>query len=90
MTNNKNNIIIIYKGGLAEWQSSTKTLKQIILEIRKLMLEEKISQRQIAESLGITPQGFTKLINKKNFSFEDAQKILNAMGYHLIYDFEKN
>ena len=22
--------------------------------------------------------------------FEDAQKILNAMGYHLIYDFEKN
>ena len=64
--------------------------EQIILEIRKLMLEEKISQRQIAESLGITPQGFTKLINKKNFSFEDAQKILNAMGYHLIYDFEKN
>ena len=59
--------------------------EQIILEIRKLMLEEKISQRQIAESLGIT-----KLINKKNFSFEDAQKILNAMGYHLIYDFEKN
>ena len=64
--------------------------EQIILEIRKLMLEEKISQRQIAESLGITPQGFTKLINKKNTSFEDAQKILNAMGYHLIYDFEKN
>lgn len=64
--------------------------EQIILEIRKLMLEEKISQRQIAESLGITPQGFTKLINKKNFSFEDTQKILNAMGYHLIYDFEKN
>ena len=64
--------------------------EQIILEIRKLMLEEKISQRQIAESLGITPQGFTKLINKKNFSFEHAQKILNAMGYHLIYDFEKN
>ena len=64
--------------------------EQIILEIRKLMLEEKISQRQIAESLGITPQGFTKPINKKNFSFEDAQKILNAMGYHLIYDFEKN
>lgn len=67
-----------------------ESTEQIILEIRKLMLEEKISQRQIADSLGITPQGFTKLINKKNFSFEDAKKILNAMGYRLICDFEKN
>ena len=67
-----------------------ESTEQIILEIRKLMLEEKISQRQIAESLGITPQGFTKLINKKNFSFKDAQKILNAMGYHLIFEFKKN
>ena len=63
--------------------------EQLILEIRKLMLEEKISQRQIADKLEITPQGFTKLINKKNFSFNDAQKILNAMGYRLTYDFEK-
>ena len=67
-----------------------ESTEQIILEIRKLMLEEKISQRQIAESLGITPQGFTKLINTPNFSFEDAQKILNAMGYHLIFEFKKN
>lgn len=66
-----------------------ESTEQIILEIRKLMLEEKISQRQIADSLGITPQGFTKLINKKNFSFEDAKKILTAMGYRLICNFEK-
>ena len=46
-----------------------ESTEQIILEIRKLMLEEKISQRQIAESLGIMPQGFTKLINKKKFQF---------------------
>lgn len=64
--------------------------EQIILEIRKLMLEKKISQRQLAEALGITPQGFTKLLNKKNFSFEDAQKILNAMNYHLVFSFEEN
>ena len=67
-----------------------ESTEQIILEIRNLMLEEKISQRQIAESLGITPQGFTKLINKKNFGFEDAKKILITMGYHLVCDFEKN
>ena len=53
--------------------------EQIIVEIKKLMLENKVSQKQIAEVLNITPQGFTKLLNKKNFGFEDAKKILNAM-----------
>ena len=62
--------------------------EQIIIEIKKLMLEKKVSQKQIAEALNITPQGFTKLINKKNFSFEDAKKILNAVGYELIIDFQ--
>lgn len=64
-----------------------KNNEQIILEIKKLMLENKFSQKQIADSLNITPQGFTKLINKKNFGFEDAQKILAVMGYELTIDF---
>lgn len=62
--------------------------EQIIVEIKKLMLENKVSQKQIAEILNITPQGFTKLLNKKNFGFEDAKKILNAMGYNLIVHFQ--
>ena len=62
--------------------------EQIIVEIKKLMLENKVSQKQIAEVLNITPQGFTKLLNKKNFGFEDTKKILNAMGYNLIADFQ--
>ena len=66
-----------------------ETNEQLVIEIKKLMLDEKISQRQIAETLGITPQGFTKLINKKNFGFEDANKILSAMGYHLSIEFQK-
>ena len=62
--------------------------KQVIVEIKKLMLENKVSQKQIAEVLNITPQGFTKLLNKKNFGFEDAKKILNAMEYNLIVYFQ--
>lgn len=62
---------------------------QIITEIKKLMLENDISQRTIAKELDISPQGLTKLMNKKNFGFEDAEKILNAMGHTLIIDFEK-
>lgn len=63
---------------------------QIIVEIKKLMLEEKVTQRQLADALGITPQGFTKLLNKKNFGFEDANKILSAMGYSLSCSFQKS
>lgn len=63
--------------------------EQIVVEIKKLMLEDHVSQREIAEKLNIKPQGLTKLLSKKNFGFEDAQKILSAMGYQLIIDFNK-
>lgn len=66
-----------------------KNNDQILIEIKKLMLENKITQRQIAEILKKKPQGLTKLMNKKNFGFEDAAKILNAMGYDLLIDFQK-
>lgn len=65
-----------------------KDNEQIVIEIKKLMLESKISQREIADKLNIKPQGLTKILNKKNFGFEDAEKILSAMGYDLIVDFQ--
>lgn len=63
--------------------------EQIAIEIKKLMLESKITQREIAAKLEMKPQGLTKLLSKKKFGFEDADKLLSAMGYHLIIDFEK-
>lgn len=66
-----------------------KDNKQILIEIKKLMLESKTTQREIADKLGIKPQGLTKILNKKNFSFEDAQKILFVMGYDLVIDFKE-
>lgn len=63
--------------------------EQIVIEIKKLMLETKMSQREIADKMNIKPQGLTKLLNKKNFGFEDAEKILSVMGYNLIIGFER-
>lgn len=63
--------------------------EQIVIEIKKLILETKMSQREIADKMNIKPQGLTKLLNKKNFGFEDAEKILSVMGYNLIIDFER-
>ena len=67
-----------------------KDNEQILIEIKKVMLETKTTQREIADKLGIKPQGLTKILNKKNFGFEDAQKILSAMGYDLIVDFSRS
>jgi transcriptional regulator with XRE-family HTH domain len=66
-----------------------KDNEQILIEIKKLMLETKTTQREIADKLGIKPQGLTKILNKKNFGFEDAQKILATMGYDLVIDFKQ-
>ena len=65
-----------------------KNNEQILIELKKLLLENRTTQKEIADKLNIKPQGLTKLLNKKNFGFEDAQKILNAMGYTLIIDFQ--
>ena len=67
-----------------------KSNEQVLMEIKKVMLETKTTQREIADKLGIKPQGLTKILNKKNFGFEDAQKILSAMGYDLIVDFSRS
>lgn len=67
-----------------------KDNEQIVIEIKKLMLENKISQREIADKMNIKPQGLTKILNKKNFGFEDAEKILSAMGYNLMVDFQNS
>lgn len=62
--------------------------EQFITELKKLMLDLHITQRALAQTLGISPQGLTKLLNKKNFGFEDAKRILNAMNYDLIIDMQ--
>lgn len=63
---------------------------QLVAELKNLMKEEKITQQQIADVLGISRQGVRKILVKKNFSFQDAQKILEIMNYSLEINFRKN
>ena len=46
-----------------------KDNEKILVEIKKIMLETKTTQSEIADKLGIKPQGLTKMLNKKNFGF---------------------
>ncbi len=56
-----------------------KDNEQILIEIKKIMLETKTTQKEIADKLGLKPQGLTKMLNIKNFGFEDAKK------YYLLW-----
>ena len=64
--------------------------EQLVIELKKLMLEEKITQQDIATALGVTRQSVRGILTKKNFSFKDAQKILELMNYSLEIGFRKN
>jgi len=63
--------------------------EQLVIELKKLMLDDKISQKEIADKLEIKPQWLTKLLNKKNFGFEDIKKIIQAMDYEMDITFKK-
>lgn len=49
-------------------------------ELKKLLIDCGITQRQIAERLNISPQQLSNLFGKKNFSLDDAKKIADALG----------
>lgn len=83
-------MMLFQKKGGCKMSIVYKSNEQVLIEIKKVMLETKTTQREIADKLGIKPQGLTKILNKKNFGFEDAQKILSAMGYDLIVDFSRS
>ena len=58
-------------------------------ELKKILIDNGITQRQLAEKLNISPQQLTNLFSKKNFSFEDAKKIADALNMWLCIDLVK-
>lgn len=40
----------------------------------------------IAEQMGISQPYFQKLMNKKNFTIDDANRILSVIGYKIEYE----
>ena len=63
------------------------TKEQLRIEFKKILLDKKISQREVAQRLNITPQALTKILNKQNFSFDDMEKLLHTVGYDMDIDF---
>lgn len=61
--------------------------EQIVKEIKKLMLDEGISQVDLAAKMHVSKQRVPQIFNKKNLVFSDVEKILGNLGYKLDIQF---
>ena len=63
---------------------STQDLKDLVTE---LIVNTGSVKKELANRLGMSPTTFNALMNKKKFSFEDAQRILELFESKLVIEF---
>lgn len=64
-------------------------MNKLAKELKKVMIEENITQKALAERLGMIPQTLNTLFNKKHFNLEDAERVADALGYDIKVEFIK-
>lgn len=60
------------------------TNKGLTEAVEKTIDNNGIKKTWIAKELGIVNQNVNKIIHKKNFSIDDANKILSLFGYKAV------
>ena len=56
-------------------------------ELKKLVIDSGMTQKEVAEKMEIKPQQYTNIVNKENLAFRDVKRIAIACGYELQIDF---
>lgn len=59
------------------------TNKDLANLVDSTIKETGVTKMHIANKLEISRQAFDKLLDKKQFSIDDANKILNVIGYNI-------
>lgn len=68
---------------------NVNTNSELSKTIDGLISEKGIKKTWLAEQMGVANQNVNKLINKKNISLDDANKILSLLGYKASICIEK-
>ena len=68
---------------MADNHMAIKTNQELAQAVNDTILNTGIKKTFISEKLGISRQALDKLLDKKNFSIEDANKILSVIGYSI-------
>lgn len=58
--------------------------EQLKNEVKKALIDNNTTGKAIADKLGISPQTYQHLLNKKQLSFADVKRICDAMGCDLV------
>lgn len=58
-------------------------------ELKKKIIDNNTTAKSICDTIGMSPQTYQTMINKKNFSFADMKRICNAMNCDLVIDIVK-
>ena len=61
--------------------------EQLKKELKKCIIDNGYTAKQICDNLEMLPQTYQTLINKKNFSFADMKRILDCMNVELRIEF---
>ena len=63
--------------------------KQMKNEIKKIIIDNGTTQKNVAEKMGMLPQTFVSMLNKQNISFNDVKRICDTMGIELYFEFRR-
>ena len=61
--------------------------EQLKKELKKLVIDSGLTQKEVSEKMGVKPQQYTNIVNKENLAFRDVKRIAIACGYELHIDF---
>ena len=60
---------------------------QLKKELKKLVIDSGLTQKEVAEKMEVKPQQYTNIVNKENLAFRDVKRIAIACGYELFVEF---
>ena len=60
---------------------------QLKKELKKLVIDSGMTQKEVAEKMEVKPQQYINIVNKENLAFRDVKRIAIACGYELQVEF---
>ena len=60
---------------------------QLKRELKKIVIDSGLTQKEVAERMECKPQQYTNIVNKENLAFRDVKRIANAIGLELRVEF---
>lgn len=62
----------------------------IAKEIKKLLIDESLTQQQLADKIGTSQGNLANKLKRNNFNIKELQEIAQALNYNLKIEFIKN